>query len=256
MILQNVRSINWWEYMARGAQMQLMRCLQYWRYSRGEGLKELVAAQDKNFSEDGALRDWLVNEAPKVGTSNEKADDALRFLFDAYATEAAKFHNLRPGSGSAMFYVWLTNPEKRPQGLIEPLVGATSDGRLSGNPLGASLAPSHEAKVRGVMSVFRSFANIDYSRIVNGGPVTIELSHSVFDSPEGTKKLSQLIQYFVLLGGQQLQLNVLDVAELEDAVKHPELHRNLIVRVWGWSGYFCELAPEYQQQIIRRHRYG
>ena len=221
-----------------------------------EGLKELVAAQDKNFSEDGALRDWLVNEAPKVGTSNEKADDALRFLFDAYATEAAKFHNLRPGSGSAMFYVWLTNPEKRPQGLIEPLVGATSDGRLSGNPLGASLAPSHEAKVRGVMSVFRSFANIDYSRIVNGGPVTIELSHSVFDSPEGTKKLSQLIQYFVLLGGQQLQLNVLDVAELEDAVKHPELHRNLIVRVWGWSGYFCELAPEYQQQIIKRHRYG
>ena len=221
-----------------------------------EGLRELVAAQDKNFDGNDALRDWLVNEAPKVGTSNEEADNALKFLFDAYAAEAAKFHNLRPGSGSAMFYVWLTNAEKRPPSCVEPLVGATSDGRLLGCPLGASLAPSHEAKVRGVMSVFRSFANIDYSRIVNGGPVTIELSHSVFDSSEGTKKLGQLIQYFVSLGGQQLQLNVLDVAELEDAVKHPELHRNLIVRVWGWSGYFCELAPEYQQQIIRRHRYG
>ena len=155
-----------------------------------------------------------------------------------------------------MFYVWLTDAANRPQGLVEPLVGATSDGRMKDAPLGSSLAPAHEAKVRGVMSVFRSFSKIDYSRIMNGGPVTIELSHSVFDSPDGTTKLGQLIRYFVSLGGQQLQLNVLDVAELEDAMRHPERHRNLIVRVWGWSGYFIELAPEYQRQIINRHRYG
>ena len=221
-----------------------------------DGLRELVVAQDANFKGHEALRDWLVNETPKVGTANKSADNALKFLFDAFAGEAEKFNGIRPGSGSAMFYVWLTDEDKRPQGLAEPIVGATSDGRLDRAPLGASLAPSHEAKVRGVMSVFRSFAGIDYSRIMNGGPVTIELSHSVFDSPDGTTKLGQLIQYFVAIGGQQLQLNVLDVAELEDAIKHPELHRNLIVRVWGWSGYFCELAPEYQQQIIKRHRYG
>ena len=221
-----------------------------------DGLRELVAAQDANFKGHEALRDWLVNEAPKVGAANKSADDVLKFLFDAFAGEAEKFNCVRPGSGSAMFYVWLTDGEKRPQGLAEPLVGATSDGRLDRAPLGASLAPSHEAKVRGVMSVFCSFADIDYSRIMNGGPVTIELSHSVFDSPDGTIKLGQLIQYFVAKGGQQLQLNVLDVAELEDAIKHPELHRNLIVRVWGWSGYFVELAPEYQRQIIKRHRYG
>lgn len=106
------------------------------------------------------------------------------------------------------------------------------------------------------LSVFKSFANIDYSRIMNGGPITIELSHSVFNTANGVKKLAQLVRYFVALGLQQLQLNVLDVAELEDAIAHPERHRNLIVRVWGWSGYFCELAPEYQRQIIRRHRYG
>ena len=27
-------------------------------------------------------------------------------------------------------------------------------------------------------------------------------------------------------------------------------------RVWGWSGYFCELAPEYQEHVIARHRYS
>ena len=42
---------------------------------------------------------------------------------------------------------------------------------------------------------------------------------------------------------------------LRRAQEHPELHRNLIVRVWGWSGYFCELAPEYQNHVIQRHLY-
>ncbi len=221
-----------------------------------EGLRELVNAQDENFKGAEGLREWLVNEAPKVGTSDYGADSALKFLFDTFADVASKYPRLRPGSGSAMFYVWLTDKANRPKDLVEPLVGATSDGRMEDAPLGASLAPAHEAKVRGVMSVFKSFSAIDYSRIMNGGPVTIELSHSVFNSPEGTMKLGQLIQYFVALGGQQLQLNVLDVAELEDAMRHPERHRNLIVRVWGWSGYFVELAPEYQRQIIKRHRYG
>jgi lipopolysaccharide export system protein LptA len=64
-----------------------------------------------------------------------------------------------------------------------------------------------------------------------------------------------LVKYFVKAGDQQLQLNVLDVETLQDAVKNPDTHRNLVVRVWGWSAYFCELAPEYQQHIIHRHQY-
>lgn len=223
-----------------------------------DGLRTLVKAQDANFVAYETLREHLVNDMPKVGNDNPEADDNLKNLYDwfADAAEDTRYGNrIRPGTGSAMFYIWLTD-QKRSGIMVEPVVGATSDGRLLNAPLASSLAPAHEVKVNGVFSVFKSFAKIDYSRIMNGGPVTIELSKSVFNSSEGERKLGQLIQYFVKLGGQQLQLNLLDVAELEDAVKHPELHRNLIVRVWGWSGYFCELAPEFQQQIIRRHRYG
>jgi formate C-acetyltransferase len=62
-----------------------------------------------------------------------------------------------------------------------------------------------------------------------------------------------LIRTFAELGCQQLQLNTLNVETLKDAQKHPERHRNLIVRVWGWSGYFCELDEAYQNHIIARH---
>jgi len=61
-----------------------------------------------------------------------------------------------------------------------------------------------------------------------------------------------LVRAFVQSGCQQLQLNSLSLETLLDAKAHPELHKNLIVRVWGWSGYFCELAPEYQDHVISR----
>jgi formate C-acetyltransferase len=64
------------------------------------------------------------------------------------------------------------------------------------------------------------------------------------------------VRAFAQLGCQQLQLNSLNVKILQDAQIHPERHRNLIVRVWGWSGYFCELGPEYQEQIIARHMFA
>jgi formate C-acetyltransferase len=61
-----------------------------------------------------------------------------------------------------------------------------------------------------------------------------------------------LVKMFVDLGGHQLQLNTLNRDTLLEAQRHPEAHRNLIVRVWGWSGYFVELDKCYQDHIIKR----
>ena len=108
----------------------------------------------------------------------------------------------------------------------------------------------------GPFSVFTSFSKIDYQRIYNGGPVTIELSDTVFADQDSILKVAMLERTFAQLGCQQLQINSLNGERLHEARLHPELFRDLIVRVWGWSGYFCELAPEYQEQIIARALYA
>ena len=231
------------------------------KVERVERVRRLVEAEDRNFEGDEELLRFLREDCPKVGNGDAAADKELNFLFDAFADAAERFSTdkvrVRPGSGSAMYYVWMTDTTRDRSGwMIEPVVGATSDGRLRNAPLASSLAPSHEARVGGILSVLKSFSGVDYSRIMNGGPITVEFDHTVFKTDEGVKKLAQLIRCFVALGEQQLQLNVLNVAELEDALAHPELHRNLVVRVWGWSGYFCELDREFQMQIIKRHKYG
>jgi len=110
--------------------------------------------------------------------------------------------------------------------------------------------------VRGPLSALQSYGKLNYRRVCNGGPLTMELSDSMFRGQESTRKVGMFVRAFVQSGCQQLQLNTLNVDTLRDAQRHPERHKNLVVRVWGWSGYFCELDEVYQNHVIGRHIYG
>jgi formate C-acetyltransferase len=220
---------------------------------------ELLAALDAGFAGCEDLRRKLFDEGPKVGNNDDLADGLLVGLFEAFADACEAYGRtgrggiLRPGTGSAMYYIWLAQGHA---GMREPRVGATAEGRQQGQPLGANLAPTLGAQVRGPFSILQSFAKIDYRRVCNGGPITLELSDTVFRNPEAIRQVALLVRAFAQLGCQQLQLNALSLETLLDARAHPELHKNLIVRVWGWSGYFCELGPEYQDQIIARQMFS
>ena len=135
-------------------------------------------------------------------------------------------------------------------------VHATANGRKDREYLSASLATSPGVKSKGILSLFNTFKNIDYERICNGGPITIELASTYFKDESSLAKTAQIIRAFVKSNCQQLQMNILDKAVLLDAQKHPENHRDLIVRVWGWSGYFVELDKVFQEHIIGRSVYG
>ena len=219
---------------------------------------ELLAALQTNFDDCELLRRKLDEEGPKVGSNDDRADGLLLKLFEDFATACEDYEKtprggiLRTGTGSAMYYIWLASGHA---GMREPVVEATADGRFSGKPFSANLAPSPGVRVRGPISTLQSYSKINYRRICNGGPITMELSDSVFRDAESIRKVAMLVRIFVQLGCQQLQLNSLNVETLLDAKAHPDQHKNLIVRVWGWSGYFCELAPEYQDHIIARTLY-
>jgi len=219
--------------------------------------EQLLQALDANFEGFEPVRMQLSNVAPKVG-QNGAANKYLRFLYQCLAEACAALDgngrggHFRAGSGSAMYYVWLARGKP---GDGEFPIGATAEGRRAGEFFSANLAPALNARVPGPISVLQSFATIDYNQVCNGGPITVELSDTVFRDTESLTKCAMLVRAFAQLGCQQLQLNTINADRLMEAKAHPEMHRNLIVRVWGWSGYFCELAPEYQDHVIARSLY-
>ena len=213
------------------------------------GLEELMDALHNNFVGHEALQDRLRNEAPKMGLDNEEADAIGTALLDSFAEGLKGYRNerggiWRAGTGTAMYYIFHAKD-----------LPATPDGRNAGEVLPANFTPSMFLKQNGPVSVMRSFAKPNLENVINGGPLTIELDDSIFRNEETVEKLAMLIRSYIRLGGHQLQLNTLDRDKLLEAKAHPELHRNLIVRVWGWSGYFVELDECYQDHIIERIKY-
>ena len=213
----------------------------------GEGVPagEVVSALKANFVGFDALRSRLRN-APKMGNDDDRADQYGVWLLDVFADAVRGRRNerggvVRAGTGTAMYYV-----------SHAASLGATADGREAGVPLPANYAPSLNLRLNGPVSLIKSFTKPHLGRVINGGPLTIEFSDSVFAQDEAIRKVAQLVRLFILRGGHQIQLNTVNRDRLLDAQKHPENYRNLIVRVWGWSGYFVELDKCYQDHIIRR----
>ena len=208
-------------------------------------LPELVTLLDADFA---GRPDVLAaaKAAPKMGNADPRADEIAKRVIDFWGHAFDGKRNdrggvFRPGTGSAMYYIWHARD-----------VPASADGRLRGEPLSANWAPALDVPVKGPISVVRSFTEPDLGLVCNGGPLTIEIHDSAFSMPDGVEKVAQLVKFFIARGGHQMQINTINRETLLDAQKHPERHRHLIVRVWGWSGYFIELDKEYQDQIIKR----
>jgi formate C-acetyltransferase len=208
--------------------------------------KDLIDAIDSDFIGYESLRYKLKYDSPKMGNDDDNADSIAIDLVDMFIESLKDKKNerggrYRAGTGSAMYYVWHAKDAK-----------ASADGRKKGEFFSANYAPSLNIKNNGPVSVIESFAKPNLKGAVNGGPLTIEIHDSVFADDENITKVALLVRHFMEIGGHQLQINTINKDTLIDAQNRPELYRNLIVRVWGWSGYFVELDKEYQDHIIQR----
>ena len=221
----------------------------YYYEDKSLSLEELMDAVHNNFKGHEALQERLRNDAPKMGLDEEEPDAIGAALLASFAEGLHGIKNerggiWRAGTGTAMYYIFHAKD-----------LPATPDGRSAGEVIPANFTPSMFLRQKGPVSVMRSFSKQHLEDTINGGPLTIELDESIFRNDETIEKLAMLIRNYMRLGGHQLQLNTLNRETLLDAKKHPELHRDLIVRVWGWSGYFVELDECYQDHIIERIKY-
>jgi pyruvate-formate lyase len=207
---------------------------------------ELINAIENNYENNNNLWIKLRYHAPKMGNNDDFVDDIAVILLDSFSGHLTGLTNerrgcFRPGSGSAMYYLWHVKD-----------ISASADGRKKGEPLSANFSPSLNVKLDGPVSIIKSFSKPDMRKIMNGGPLTLELHDTVFRNPESIRKVSTLVKSYMDLGGHQLQINAVNREQLILAKKNPAQYKNLIVRVWGWSGYFVELDELYQDHIIRR----
>lgn len=212
--------------------------------------ERLIDGINTNFENDKELLRILRYESEKMGSDIDEVDELCTRILNDYADGFEGKLNAyggryRAGTGTAMYYLWHAND-----------IGATPDGRRAGEPFGTNFSPNLFAKIDGPVSDIRSFTKQNFLRCCNGGPLTLEFASSTFKDKESVNKLADLVRYFILRGGHQLQLNAVNADKMKDAQIHPEKYGQLVVRIWGWSAYFVELDKEYQDHVISRQEYS
>ena len=210
---------------------------------------DLIEAVDSDFEKHSEILPILRFEAPKMGNNDDYADEFSVKLLKTFAEALKGKKNcrggiFRAGTGSAMFY--LRHADE---------IGASPDGRRKGEPFGTNFSASLFAKIKGPISVIKSFSKQDFISAINGGPLTLEFASSMFADADSVKKVASLVKAYMDMGGHQLQLNAVNTERMLAAQKEPDKYRQLVVRIWGWSAYFVELDEEFQNHVLRRQQY-
>ena len=131
-------------------------------------------------------------------------------------------------------------------------VGATPDGRVLGEATADSCGPMQGTDSEGPTSTMGAALSLPQHKCVGTCVLNLRLDAANFETPEKTAKVQQLFRVYFAQGGNQLQVNVVDPQTLRDALKEPEKHKDIIVRVGGFSDNFVLLSKDIQNEILRR----
>jgi pyruvate-formate lyase len=222
-------------------------------------MDELIRALKGNWEGKDVLRAKAKFKAPKYGRDEDEADAMALKVMDLFAKEAWKYRtkasNAQYRPGMLSWNYWISD------GYI---LAASADGRAKGQFLSNAICPSNGADTGGPTANANSVGKamggrgkdgdyMDYrSNLPNGASHTITFSPAFLRDPEHKAKFKAFLRGYIENGGSALQINILDAEVLQDAQKHPENYRNLLVRVTGYNAYFVTVGRELQDEIIAR----
>ncbi|MCL4202396.1 MAG: glycyl radical protein [Pirellulaceae bacterium] len=213
--------------------------------SRTVDLPGLVAALDADFIGHDALHARMQNRTAKYGNDEEAADRWMRRAFQAVFDEVDGRRNTKGGRYQIEMLPTTCHV------YFGSVTGATPDGRRSGAPLSEGISPAQGADRNGPTAVIKSASKMDHLK-TGGTLLNMKFSPSLLADDHGIDMLAHLVRSYFKLDGHHVQFNVVTADTLRRAQDAPAAHRDLIVRVAGYSDYFCDLSRELQDEIITR----
>jgi pyruvate formate-lyase/glycerol dehydratase family glycyl radical enzyme len=233
-----------------GSIADMLTSIRYNIYDNNKfGWEELTKALESDFYGYEEVQYEMIYNTPKFGNDDDYADqqavDVFEIFYDAVngrSTSRGGIHriNMLPTTSHVYF---------------GSVIGATPDGRKAHKPLSEGISPSQGADKQGPTSVIKSASKIDHLR-TGGTLLNQKFSPQFFEDEDSYDCLTALIRSYFSLSGHHIQFNVVNAETLKDAQKHPELYRDLIVRVAGYSDYFNDLGEDLQNEIITRTEHG
>jgi formate C-acetyltransferase len=212
----------------------------------------VMAALAADFTQPGGevIRQRLLG-APKWGNDNDEVDALACRVMKDYLHEMGKYHNTRYGRGPIGGGYAGSTSNISANVPLGAKVGATPDGRRAGEPIAEGMSAVHGTDTRGPTALLRSVSKLPNIRML-AQLLNVRLSPATLATEAGLARLVTLMKGFRSLKLWHVQFNTVDTETLLAAQRDPEKHRDLVVRVAGYSALFVTLDRATQDDIIQR----
>lgn len=208
-------------------------------------MQELIDAMEHDFEGYDYIYSLVHDKTPKYGNDDDYADELMREIFDLYHDTIVGRPNMKGGKyGIDMLpttcHVYFGD-----------VILATPNGRKAHKPVSEGISPEKSADTNGPTAVIKSCAKMDHLATA-GTLLNQKFTPNVVAGEAGLNNMASLVRSYFAMDGHHIQFNVVDRQTLIEAQKHPEDHKDLIVRVAGYSDFFRNLDKPLQDEIIER----
>ncbi|MFA6169003.1 MAG: glycine radical domain-containing protein [Gemmatimonadaceae bacterium] len=215
-------------------------------FDRGDlSLAAFIKVLDADFRGEDVVHQRMLNKTHKYGNDDDYADALMtrtfRMLFEAI--------DGRPNTKGGAYRLEMLPTTCHVY--FGEVCLASADGRSAGQPVSEGISPVQGADRAGPTAVLKSAAKMDHVK-TGGTLLNMKFTPSLLAGDRGIDNLHSLVRSYFKLDGHHMQFNVVTAELLKEAKANPTAHRDLIVRVAGYSDYFCDLSEALQDEIIRR----
>jgi pyruvate formate-lyase/glycerol dehydratase family glycyl radical enzyme len=213
-------------------------------------LTELNRAMKDDFKGHEGLLKMLNEQSAKYGNGDDRADLIAREIGKFFCVNVSKYRCPRGGGyRPGLFPVSSNVPLGR-------RVAALPGGHRSMQPLADGISPAPGCDISGPTAVVKSVTKVDHVIVANGTLLNLKFHPAALQDRKGVQSLISLIRTMGARQGMHMQFNVVSAETLRKAQEHPDKHRDLLIRVAGFSAFFVELDQALQDHIISRTEYA
>ena len=221
------------------------------RYTMDQMLKALASNWGENLDDASekmnaeVMRQYIRNHTPFFGNDDEYADTIAVRVYEDLVKAIDNRPNTRGGRTR------LNMLSTTCHNYFGAVCGATPNGRMAYFAISDGTSPAHGADSKGPSAVIKSLGKLDQTK--SGGTLlNVRFVPNLLRRDEDLKKFASFVRTYFKFGGHHIQFNIVDTETLLDAQKHPDLYKDLLVRVAGYSDYFNDMTEQLQNEIIAR----
>lgn len=230
-VVDSIAAINWAVFMEKKIEM-----------------KDLINALKNNFRGCKDIQSYLIYKCPKYGSDDDNADVFAKKAIEILAQSVKGLKSARGGDYRVGIHAMTTHVG------FGIFTGALPSGRKKGKPLNRDIAPGFTGE-KGITAAINSITKINHALLTNGVACTLNIDPNMVLLDNG-KIFESILRTYVKLNGSHLQFNSISLETLNEAQEYPEIYKDLMVRVSGYSARYTELPRAVQDDIKARYCYS